>query len=159
LTVDRKKIIAVIGASSCQHEITEVAEKVGEAIAKKGAILICGGLGGVMEAACRGAKRQGGMTVGVVPQRDSLSANSFVDIVIATGLGEARNAVIVNSADGLIAISGKYGTLSEIAFALKQSKPVAGISTWEIDERIHKFNDPLEAVDFIFERICPQDEG
>lgn len=149
----RKKVIGVIGASSCPQAILEVAEKVGEEIARREAVLVCGGLGGVMEAACRGAKKGGGTTVGIIPYKETQRANSFVDIVIATGIGEARNAVIINSSDGLIAVSGKYGTLSEIAFALKLGKPLVGISTWNIDDRIERVKDPVEAVSLVFEKI------
>jgi uncharacterized protein (TIGR00725 family) len=96
-------------------------------------VLICGGLGGVMEAACRGAKQTGGTTVGILPGDDRSAANPYVDIVIPTGLGEARNAIVVRSADALIAIGGAYGTLSEIAFALKAGKRVVGLGTWEVE--------------------------
>jgi uncharacterized protein (TIGR00725 family) len=153
LTEKRKRTIGVIGASSCPESLIDVAEKVGSEIAARGAVLICGGLGGVMEAACRGAKRLGGTTVGVIPESESGSANEFVDIVIATGMGEARNAVVVNSSDGLVAVRGGYGTLSEIAFALRSGKPIAGISTWNIDERLHAVDDPVEAVDWVFRKI------
>lgn len=152
LTCERKKVVGVIGASSCPQAIFEMAERVGEEIAKRGAVLMCGGLGGVMEAACRGAKKEGGTTVGIIPYKEVQRANNFIDVVIATGMGEARNAVIVNSSDGLIAISGKYGTLSEIAFALKQGKPIVGISTWNIDDRVERVKDPVEAVEFILSK-------
>jgi len=149
----RRKVIGLIGASSCPQKVAEIAEKVGEEIARRGAVLICGGLGGVMEAGCRGAKKEGGTTVGVIPYREVDRANDYVDVVIATGMGEARNAIIINSSDGLIAISGKYGTLSEIAFALKSGKPIVGISTWDIDERIQKVDNPVKAVDSILEKL------
>jgi len=152
LSSGRAKVIGVIGASSCSEELYRVAEEVGEEIARRGALVICGGRGGVMEAACRGAKRRGGTTIGVLPDRETRSANEYVDIAIATGLGEARNSLIVNSADGLIAVSGSYGTLSEIAFALKLGKPIVGISTWDVDERIEKARSASEAVNLIFER-------
>jgi uncharacterized protein (TIGR00725 family) len=95
--------------------------------------VVCGGLGGVMEAACRGASREGGTTVGVLPGLDRGAANPFVSVVVATGLGEARNALVVRAADALIAVGGAYGTLSEIALALKAGKAVIGLGTWEID--------------------------
>ncbi len=94
---------------------------------------MCGGLGGVMEAACRGAKEAGGTTIGILPGTDRAAANRFVDFAIPTGLGEARNALVVRAADALIAVGGAYGTLSEIAFALKAGKPVAGLGTWDVD--------------------------
>jgi uncharacterized protein (TIGR00725 family) len=110
-----------------------VAEEVGRLLARRGAVVVCGGLGGVMEAACRGASREGGTTVGVLPGLDRGAANPFVSVAVATGLGEARNALVVRAADALIAVGGAYGTLSEIALALKAGKPVIGLGTWEID--------------------------
>jgi uncharacterized protein (TIGR00725 family) len=96
-------------------------------------VLVTGGLGGVMEAACKGARGAGGMTIGILPGKDRSAANPFVDFAIPTGLGEARNALVVRAADALIAIGGAYGTLSEIAFALKAGKRVVGLGTWAID--------------------------
>ena len=96
-------------------------------------MLVCGGLGGVMEAACRGAKGAAGTTVGILPGADRTQANDYVDVAIATGLGEGRNALVVRAADALIAVGGGYGTLSEIALALKAGKPVVGIGTWDLD--------------------------
>jgi uncharacterized protein (TIGR00725 family) len=95
--------------------------------------VVCGGLGGVMEAACRGAKQAGGHTVGILPGSDRAAANPFVDTAVPTGLGEARNALVVRAADALIAVGGGYGTLSEIAFALKAGKRVVGLDSWDID--------------------------
>ena len=110
-----------------------MAEEVGRLLARRGAVVVCGGLGGVMEAACRGASREGGTTVGVLPGLDRGAANPFVSVAVATGLGEVRNALVVRAADALIAVGGVYGTLSEIALALKAGKPVIGLGTWEID--------------------------
>lgn len=120
-------IIAVIGGSRCPEAIYELARQVGQEIARAGALLICGGLFGVMEAACRGAKEAGGTTIGILPGRDKTEANRYVDIPIVTGLNDARNVIIARSADGVIAVDGEYGTLSEIAFALKFGKPVVGL--------------------------------
>jgi uncharacterized protein (TIGR00725 family) len=106
---------------------------VGRLLARRGAVVVCGGLGGVMEAACRGASREGGTAVGILPGLDRGAANPFVSVAVATGLGEARNALVVRAADALIAVGGAYGTLSEIALALKAGKPVIGLGTWEID--------------------------
>ena len=125
--------IAVIGAGRASPEQTEAAEAVGRALAEAGAVLVCGGLGGVMEAACRGAKAAGGTTVGILPGDDRSHANEHVDVAIATGLGEARNALIVRAADALVAVGGEYGTLSEIALALKTGKPVVGLGSWDLD--------------------------
>jgi uncharacterized protein (TIGR00725 family) len=109
------------------------AAEVGRLVAERGAVLVCGGLGGSMEAACRGAKEAGGMTVGILPGPDRAAANPYVDIALPTGLGEARNALVVRAADAVIAVGGGYGTLSEIAFALKAGKRVIGLDTWEIE--------------------------
>jgi uncharacterized protein (TIGR00725 family) len=129
-----RMFIAVIGAGagSRDAEVARIAEAVGREIAKAGAVLVCGGLGGVMEAACRGASQQGGLTVGILPTNSRDSANAYVQVAIATGLGEARNALITRSADAVIAIGGEFGTLSEIGLALKMGKPVVGLETWEL---------------------------
>jgi len=122
--------VAVIGPGD---EPTVAAAEVGRLIAERGAVLVCGGRGGAMEAACRGAKEVGGLTVGILPGSDRSEANPFVDVVLPTGLGEARNALVVAAADVVIAIGGGYGTLSEIALALKVGKRVIGLGTWEIE--------------------------
>ena len=124
--------IAVIGGAFCDPRTAFVAEEVGREIARHNAILICGGLGGVMEAACRGAKDEGGLTIGILPGTRASEANPFVDIPIVTGLGEARNIIVVRSAQAVIAIDGEYGTLSEIAYALKFGIPVIGLNTWQL---------------------------
>lgn len=122
--------IAVIGASDCSPEEYETARTLGRLIAEMGATLICGGMGGVMEAACRGARESGGQTVGIVP--DTGNGNPYLNVVIRTGLGHARNALVVQSADAVIAVGGSHGTLSEIALALKTRRPVFGIGSWDI---------------------------
>ena len=127
-----RAIIGVIGAGTAGDEIREAAEETGRLIARNGFLLVCGGLGGVMEAAARGAKAEGGTTIGILPQADRNSANPYIDIPVATGFGEGRNVMIVRTADLLIAVGGEYGTLSEIAFALKMGKPVIGIDSWDI---------------------------
>jgi uncharacterized protein (TIGR00725 family) len=124
--------IAVVGAGVPDPDTDRIAEAVGRALAGAGAVLICGGMTGVMEAACRGAKSGGGTTVGILPSDDRADANPFVDIAIATGLGEMRNALVVRAADAVVAIRGETGTLSEVAFALKTGTPVVGIDTWAI---------------------------
>lgn len=120
----------------------------GRLLAERGAVLVCGGLGGVMEAACRGAKDGGGTTVGILPGTDRGEANEFVDVAIPTGLGEARNALVVRAAHALIAVGGGYGTLSEIALALKAGKRVVGLGSWDIDgvERVDTPEAAVEAV-------------
>ncbi|MBM3332159.1 TIGR00725 family protein [candidate division WOR-3 bacterium] len=127
-----RRYIGVIGAGECDTELARVAEDVGGRIAAAGAVLVCGGMGGVMEAACRGAKAAGGTTIGILPGPDRADANRYVDVAIATGINEARNLAIIRTADALIAVGGSYGTLSEIGFALKAGKKVVGLRTWEI---------------------------
>ena len=120
------------------------AERVGRALAAEGVVVVCGGLGGVMEAACRGAKAGGGLTVGLLPGLDRRQANPHVDVAIPTGLGEARNALVARAADALVAVAGGYGTLSEIALALKAGTPVVGLGSWGIDG-VHRTETPEEA--------------
>jgi len=130
---ERKKIIAVIGGRDCTDEQYRIAREVGRLIAENNAILVCGGRSGIMEAACRGAAEAGGITVGILPGDDINDANEWVTVPIATGIGLARNAVIVQSASAAIAIAGSYGTLSEIAYCKQFHVPVVGIQSWDID--------------------------
>jgi hypothetical protein len=134
--------VAVIGSGNANPDELALAEQVGSEIARAGAVLVCGGLGGVMEAACRGAKAKKGTTVGILPGPERRAANQDVDIAIATGLGEARNTIVVGTADAVIAVGGEFGTLSEIAFALRAGKPVVGLGTWEL----HRSGGPVEGV-------------
>jgi len=135
-----------------------MAEAVGRALAEAGAILICGGRGGVMAAACRGAKSAGGLTIGVLPGDSATEANPYVDIPIVTGIGEARNIIIVRTAHAVIAVGGEFGTLSEIAFALKLGRPVVGLGTWELSKEGHPVqailtaSTPVEAVQLALDR-------
>ena len=138
--------IGVIGAGECSQEAVILAEEVGREIAGNGAVLICGGLGGVMEAAARGAKQEGGVTVGILPGFSAEDANPFIVIPIVTGLSHARNVLVVRSSHVLIAIEGGYGTLSEISIALKLGIPVVGLHTWEVSENIIMVETPKEAV-------------
>ena len=141
------KIIGVIGAGECDKTTYELAREVGKEIAHCGCILVCGGLGGVMEAAAKGAKEAGGFTIGILPGFNPLDANPYIDVPIVTGLGEARNVIIVRTAKVLIAISGGYGTLSEIAFALKMNRPVIGLNTWPNFKDIYYVKTPKEAIE------------
>jgi hypothetical protein len=145
--------IGVLGGNVAPTTILKEAEEVGRLIAEKGAVLVCGGRGGVMEAACRGARAAGGLTVGILPGDDPREANPYIDIPIVTGMGIARNALVVKSSDGLIAIDGKYGTLSEIAFALQLGIPVVGLHTWDILGGQMVAGSPKEAVEKIFQLI------
>jgi uncharacterized protein (TIGR00725 family) len=124
--------VAVVGAGVADDDEARVAEEVGELLARRGAVVVCGGMTGVMEAVCKGAKGAGGTTVGILPGSLRSEANEYVDVAIATGLGEVRNALIVRTADVVVAIGGEYGTLSEIALALKVGTPVVGLDTWEL---------------------------
>lgn len=138
--------IGVIGAGRCSLNIEQLAEEVGREIAKEKAILICGGLGGVMEAAARGAKKEGGVTVGILPGFSFEDANPFIDIPIVTGLSHARNVLVVRSSQAIIAIEGGYGTLSEIGIALKLKIPMVGLRTWDICKQIVTVETPRDAV-------------
>ncbi len=144
--------IAVIGGSEATGETEASAEEVGAALGSAGAVVVCGGLGGVMAAACRGARSTGGLTVGLLPGRDPSAANPWVDVVVPTGLGEARNALVVSSASAVIAVGGAYGTLSELALALRWGIPVIGLGTWVLtrpdgrpDHGVASVADPVEA--------------
>ncbi|MEN3044884.1 MAG: TIGR00725 family protein [Candidatus Hydrothermales bacterium] len=129
-----KKIFGVIGGSTCSEEIYEIAYEIGRNIAKSGNILICGGLGGVMEAACKGAYEEGGLTVGILPGNSKEEANKWVRLPIVTGIGEARNVIIIKSSDIVIAIDGEYGTLMELALCGKIKKPLIKVKVpWKID--------------------------
>jgi len=150
--LERKNIIAVIGAGEPSAEEAKLAEEVGRQIARQGAALVCGGLGGVMEAACRGASSEGGLTIGILPGDSPGTANPYVQVPIVTGIGYARNVAVVKSARAVIAVGGSYGTLSEIAHALQSKIPVIGLNTWALsrngrqDESIITAKDPAEAV-------------
>jgi uncharacterized protein (TIGR00725 family) len=127
------RYVAVVGPGEASAEESAQARAVGAGLAQRGAIVITGGLGGVMAAACWGASQNGGTTVGILPGTDRTAANQWVAIAIATGLGELRNGLIVRASDALIAIGGAYGTLSEVALALKTGVPVVGLGTWQLD--------------------------
>ncbi len=139
-------IISVIGAGSCNNKTNIIAEDVGRLVAQSGAILITGGLGGVMEAASKGANEAGGTVIGILPGFSKKDANAYVTVPITTGLSHARNVIIVRSADVVIAVAGEYGTLSEIAIALKLGKPVIGINTWGNVEGVVKADNAKDAV-------------
>jgi len=151
--------IAVVGPGEAGADELATAEEVGAEIAAAGAVLVCGGLGGVMEAACRGARSRGGMTVGLLPGLDRGAANGWVQVAVPTGLGEARNALIVRAADAIVAIGGSWATLSEIALGLKAGRPVVGLGTWEparggrAVEGILAMNSPSEAVSEALARL------
>ncbi len=162
----RKTCISVIGSGNSDGtlspEIAKIANEVGREIAARGAVLICGGLGGVMTEAAKGAKEKGGLTIGIIPGENPDSANPYIDIPIPTGLGFARNVLVAYSGDAIIAVSGGLGTLSEISFALIRKKPVIGICTWDLNQLgpledygpgIIKCKDAKEAVEKAFALI------
>jgi uncharacterized protein (TIGR00725 family) len=124
--------VAVIGASNATGWELATAEELGKLLAEAGCVLVCGGLGGVMDAAARGAAGVGGTSIGILPGNDRISASRHLTVAVATGFGEARNALVARSADAVIAVGGEFGTLSEIALALKMERPVIGLGTWEL---------------------------
>jgi uncharacterized protein (TIGR00725 family) len=143
--VNERKFIAVIGGGQCSAEEDRLAEEVGRELAKRRAILVCGGLGGVMETACKGASSEGGATIGILPGDNRQVANPYVQIPIVTGLGYARNVVLVKSAQAVIAIGGSYGTLSEISHALQNGIPVIGLNTWSLSKNGQQDNSIIPA--------------
>jgi uncharacterized protein (TIGR00725 family) len=150
--VARETYIAVVGPSAGTPAELALGEAVGRRIAEAGAVLVCGGMGGVMEAAAGGCAEAGGRSVGILPTDDRLDANPYVTVAVATGMGEGRNSIVVRTADAVIAVHGEFGTLSEIALALKMGKPVVGLGTWELArdgepvEAIVRVTDPGDAV-------------
>jgi uncharacterized protein (TIGR00725 family) len=144
--------ISVIGAGQASEDEAAAAEEIGRLLAEANAVLVCGGLGGVMDAAARGCEAAGGTSVGVLPGDDRTVSSPHLTVRIATGLGEARNAVVARAADAVIAVGGEFGTLSEIALALKMGKPVVGLGTWTLDleglpgDPLQRAADPSEAV-------------
>jgi len=161
------RTISVIGGSEADETASKLAERVGEEIARRGVVLVCGGLGGVMEAACRGAKKRNGVTVGILPSEDKKNANRFVDIAIPSGFGRGRNFLVALSGDAVIAVGGSAGTLSEMAIAWFSEKPLVALATsggWaqrlagdKIDDRrndsVYSASTPEEAVDFVFRTL------
>lgn len=157
----RKTVIAVIGAGRATEPEKRTAREVGAEIARRGAVVLCGGLGGVMEAACAGACAEGGVTIGLMGGTDACDAGKSVQIALTTGLGEARNYLVATGADGVVAVGGSLGTLSELAFALKKRLPVAAIASWRLEKEqmppdvvYLEAKDAAEAVGFVLERVA-----
>lgn len=152
-------VIAVVGPGTATAAQEAQAAEVGRLLARAGATVVCGGLGGVMAAACRGAREHGGRTIGLLPGLDRHEGNPYLDVAIPTGLGEARNVLVVRASDALIAVGGEYGTLSEIAFALKTGVGVVGLGTWRLlrdsgpDTGIEAVADPGAAVRAALARV------
>jgi uncharacterized protein (TIGR00725 family) len=150
---NQQKYVAVIGGGKAEGATLTLAYKVGQEIARRGAVLICGGLGGVMQAAAQGAQEAGGVTIGILPGPDRRAANPFLTYSLVTNIGYARNMVIAHSADGLIAVDGSYGTISEAAIALKLGKPVVGVKVkWRLDG-LKMAGTPEEAVGIIWQEL------
>ena len=147
----------MVGSGTATGELYEKARQVGAALAERGAVVVCGGLEGVMEAACRGAAEAGGVSIGVLPGGDRRAANRWVTYTLPTGLGETRNALVARSADAVIAVGGEFGTLSEVALALWAGTPVVGLDTWELshpdgrDDPIVRASTPAAAVELALE--------
>ena len=156
--------VAVIGASNATEWELSTAERVGRLLADAGCVLVCGGLGGVMDAAARGAAAGGGISIGILPGDDRVDASRHLTVAIASGFGEARNAIVARTSDAVVAVGGEFGTLSEIALALKMSKPVIGVGTWELGrddlatDPIVRAETPEEAVAEL-RRVLPQLAG
>ena len=146
-------LISVVGGGNATPEAYKAAEQVGVELAGRGVTVVCGGLGGVMEAVCKGARAAGGHTIGILPGPDPAEANPYVEFPIATGLGYVRNVIVVRAGKAVIAIDGNHGTLSEIAFALTYEIPVVGLDTWElsqggqVDTRVLRAKNPVDAVE------------
>jgi len=159
--VSTQPYVAVIGASNATEWELTTAERVGRLLADAGCVLVCGGLGGVMDAAARGSAAGGGVSIGILPGDDRVDASRHLTVAIASGFGEARNAIVARSADAVVAVGGEFGTLSEIALALKMGKPVIGLGTWELGrddlarDPIVRTETPEEAVEEL-RRVLPQ---
>jgi uncharacterized protein (TIGR00725 family) len=157
--MSRRPQVAVIGKGAPDEELAALAEEVGRGIAEAGAVLVCGGMGGVMEAAARGAQGAGGDVIGIVPGEDAASANPYVTHAVATGIGHARNLAVVASADAVIAIGGEWGTLAEIGFARRLGRSVAALRSWTVSGSgamegapgIESVDDPQAAVELALE--------
>jgi len=155
----RRRLVAVCGESDPQTSLANLAFELGRGIAERDAVLICGGLTGVMEHAARGARSAGGLTIGLLPGEDPTEANEYIDVAIASGLGHARNAILARTADGIVALGGGLGTLSEIALALRNGRPTVGIQTWRFDRDRRTEPDlptaanPHDALEWLFARM------
>jgi uncharacterized protein (TIGR00725 family) len=151
--VAHRPYVAVVGPGEATAEEARAAEAIGRGLADGGAIVVCGGLGGVMASACHGACAAAGVTVGLLPGTDRADANEWVQIALPTGLGELRNGLIIRAADAVIAVGGAYGTLSEIALALRAGVPVIGLKSWDI-EGVERVGSAAEAVDLALQRAA-----
>lgn len=149
----RRIQISVVGDGHPPQEVARQAEEIGRLLARRGAVVVCGGLGGVMEAAARGAASVGGLTVGILPSYDAATANAGIAIAIPSGMGEARNVLVVASGDAVIALPGSYGTQSEVALALKLGKTVIGVQAWQEVQGVQVAQTPVEAVELALSAV------
>ena len=154
-----KRIVGVIGAGECDRQIDSLAEEVGERLARCGLVVLTGGRGGVMAAASRGARQAGGLTIGILPGHTYNEVNPDVDIPILTGLGEARNAIVACASEVLVAIAGEYGTLSEMALALKMGRPVIGLQSWSLPMDVIAVETPQQAVEKVLDSLDMHGSG
>lgn len=145
--------ISIVGSGAAAEELYEQAREVGRLVAGRGGVVVCGGLGGVMEAAARGATEAGGVAIGILPDEDRGRANEYLSYSVATGMGQARNLAVVCSGDVVVAVGGEYGTLSEIGLALKVGRPVVALSSWDLGEHVTVASSPEEAVAAAFAAI------
>lgn len=146
--MSRQRLVSVIGAGSAGPEVLEAAREVGRLLAGRGLGVVCGGLGGVMEAAARGCSQAGGLAVGILPVAQAEAANPWCRVVIPTGMGQARNTLVVLAGEGAIAVAGGAGTLSEIGHALKANRPVVGLGSWQV-AGVRRATGPAEAVELL----------
>ena len=138
--------MGIVGAAACDQSLYRLAERVGELVGRKGWVLLCGGLGGVMEASAKGARKEGALTVGILPGPERSAANPYIDVALPTDMGHARNTIIARAADALIAVGGGFGTLSEIALARKMGKKVVSLSSWDVSPEVTVVGTPEEAL-------------
>ncbi len=159
----RRRVVSVIGAAECTAEHAQAAEAVGRGLAQAGAVLVCGGRGGVMEAACRGAQQAGGLTIGILPGDNLADGNPYLSVTLPSGMGHARNTLVVLAGEVVIAIGGEAGTLSEIGLAVKSGRPVIGLDTWECRRAdggrlaIRQAESPQQAVEAALARVGLED--
>lgn len=149
----RPVYIAVVGAGDATGDLYKRGYEVGRRVAERGGIVVCGGLGGVMEAAAKGATEADGVAIGLLPDEDRRRANGYLSYTVATGLGQARNLAVVCSADAVVAVGGGYGTLSEIGLARKVGRPVVALQSWELDDHVASASSSEEAVEAAFKAI------
>ncbi len=147
----RKPVIAVVGAGKCSKKLRDMAAEVGKYVAENGGVIVSGGMGGIMEGVSRGAKEAGGVTIGILPTDQKDDANKYIDYVLPSGFGEARNLLVIRAADAVIAFPGKYGTLSEMAFALQAGKPLISVNAWKLGDDIKVVETALEAAEIAME--------